>query len=64
MFHRLKKFTLTPEQIAEKEKVAELKKQSERELQEAKQLALTLRGIRERNHFAEGFNKALGGQSQ
>ena len=66
MFHRLrmgKKFELTPEQIARQKEAEETKAEARKELLEAKELAVVLRNIREKNHFAEGFRKSLGGSS-
>ena len=66
MFHRLrmgKRVDITPEQYKRKEEAEAQQELAKSELSEAKELAIALRKIREKNHFAESFRESLGGHS-
>lgn len=66
MFRRLKlhrKFALTEEQIKTKLEAEKSNTKAKKELLEAKELSKVLKEIREENHFARDFRKALGGHS-
>ncbi len=60
---RLSKEVITPEQIERKRDAERVGRQAKKELEEARELAAILRDIREKNHFATSFRKALGGGS-
>lgn len=64
MFRRLrfsKKTVISPDQERRKEQAEETRTNARQELVEARELASALRLIRERNHFADGFRKAIQG---
>lgn len=56
-----KKAVISPEQERRKHEAEVTRNQAKQELIEAKELATLLKHIRERNHFADGFRKAIGG---
>jgi hypothetical protein len=58
---RLKKNKITAEQVEILDKAKEQQIQAEEILQEVRNHALFLRARKERNHFAEGLSRALGG---
>jgi hypothetical protein len=58
---RFKKFQPSPEQEKIKIEAEALSREAKRELAEAREMAIILRNMRERNHFASSFRKALGG---
>lgn len=63
MFNRIRqrKVDLTLEQIERKKEAERLRQEAHKELEEAQEIARALREIRIRNHFGDGFRKALGG---
>lgn len=65
MFDRLRKGNrkevITDEQLKRKEEAVQLQEEVKQELTEAREINLTLRNIRLKNHFAEGFRRSLGG---
>ncbi len=60
MFRKKEKTALTEQQLAEKERIDNLKKASERERKIALQFLLAFRPEKERNGFVEDFRKAIG----
>lgn len=64
MFDRLrmsKRHVISPEQLKRKEEAERAREEAGKELAEAQAIASDLREIREKNHFAEGFRRSLGG---
>lgn len=61
LFRKQKKHELTPEMIERKKEAERLQEMAHNELKEAVEINSTLREIRLKNHFAEGFRRSLGG---
>lgn len=63
MFHRRnnKKHLVTPLMQTELTRTENQQVKADFELQEAKTLAQQLKEIREKNHFTDGFRRAIGG---
>lgn len=59
---RLKKDVITPEQVEMKQEAERVGLMARRELVEAREIASVLRELREKNHFASSFRRALGGR--